>query len=319
MSNVIFDSWLEAYVYQSSSRTDKSDPLFMFEFKVNSGIDAIDNLVATTGNDIVWLVVVEDGVERYVQYGVGRNLKWYSIRFDGFNKELIEVADSLKEYDQLPTLVKNDTNATIIYRYIENIFEVYKFLTNGKIIPSDSVNELFVSNAESMIWFAKEQLAYEDYYDEEDGLLEEDLLEDVCDYCNELESDCECLEEDDEYCEDCDCEEYWEDEDEEKDEDEDEVLGKEDIEEIDELVNLFEKEYETCWNESDDDQLTLDDFLTEETKNTYRFTFGDKSDDENVRLEEVTCEEANQIFDELVENGHKYVELSQIKRLHIFF
>jgi hypothetical protein len=281
MEKMTFDSWQEAYLYQLTSRTDKSDPLFMFDLRLRSGFDAIDNLVATTGEEIVWVAVLEGACEQYKQYGVSSNLNWYSIEFDGYKKEIEYKKGSLRVYSSLPAMVEFEPDSIVVVEHLSELYNVYRFLKNGKILPFDDVNEEQEEDALALLEYADEYL------------LIKSLEEDYYDFFND-EAYCE--------CEECLSEE------------EEEIFPTEcDIEEFEEFDELFEAELDECFAVEEDCSPP------KELKNMYRISYGFSGEGENSDYLELTVFEADEKFEELVKNGYDFVELSQLKRLHNYF
>lgn len=291
MTKVKFESFQEAYEYQQNSRTDKEDPLFMFELDNNTGIESLDDLVATTDNNIVWLAVVDEDDELFTQYGVGRDKKWYSIQFNGFAQELQEVPNSLKRFDFLPNLVELDNNAKVIYENVEELFEVYTFLTTGKIYPEDSVSKDYLLNAHRMISFAKDELQRLENH-EDACCLEEN--EDCCTYDVEW-----CVNDDEPCCNDENC-----------------CI----LEDFEFPCCEDEDENETYYDDEDGECACEYCSIEEEPTNFYLFKYGNNHDEDYEEiLEELTENEASDKYNEIINMGFSYVDYFQAKGIYTKF
>lgn len=309
-----FESWKEAYDYQVTSRKCSDDPLFMSDFDINSGVEAIDELIATTGLDIVWLVSKELEKEHYIQFGVSVNERWYSIEFDGNNIELEVVKDSLKQFYQLPSLIESDKNALLILEHIEAIFDVYKFLTTGKIYPSDTVKDVYLQNANKVKEYAINEL--EKYKSKSldaysDGVCYEET------YSND-DDDGEYKDDDDEF------EEYDDEVDNELEPDNVFISSSDNYNKEDSCQDCQECECNKAKLESmvDENKVEkVEELPIKEERHMYTITYGKINDNHNdeIYCDEMTFLEADKVFNEIVEMGYEYVQLSQVKRIHLRF
>lgn len=313
-----FNSWREAYVAQQSSVKDETDPLWMMNFDTETGVEELD-VMATTNAEIVWLVNVDDDGDgdQITQYGVGKNQKWYSIKFDNTGFVTTYIADSLKEFNQLPYLIESDERAMIIYKHIETLFEVYEFLANGKIEPDDFEDKSYLANAERIKAYAKTQempyfLTVED--EEEEEYTEEEQY-DIDAYLDSLDEDEE--EDDDSF--------YYNDlEDDEEDLEEDEEdFDLED--DIDSEIDFYDwgcqdENCQVCKGNFDEIDLEEEEPYIEEKENAYKFYFSNEREGEKASLIfEGTEEDSIYKFNELIETGYKFVEKLKMQSVYVSF
>jgi DNA-directed RNA polymerase subunit delta len=312
-----FNSWREAYEAQQKARTDIYDPLYLWgEYEFNFDFPNEFDIEATTDDEVVWLLTVDaDGIgEITTQYGVGRNQWWYSVKFDHTGERTVVVENSLKGFYQLPSLITVDSRAKVIYENIGLLFEVYEFLANGKIEKEDEVSEAHLRNAERIKEFAMSQVENnddEDSYDNDDWDVndiedEEDWDEDEEDYDDDFDDLSWDDEDDDFYDENDDYDDFYDDEDEDFD-----------LDYEDDLDNVCQ-----CGYDSEEcDTLECDDseesHQSQAKTGVYVVKFSVERDSErHEQLIEGTEADALETYYHAIDSGFKFVELSQVHRVH---
>lgn len=333
-----FDSWREAFNYQQGSCVDSSDPFWMVN-DIDSDIVEIDNVGATTKDEVVWLIAVEDENGTETQYGVGKNQKWYSVKVDHSLYRTEIVTDSLKEFSQLPNLINFDHRAGTIYKHIDKLFEVYGFLVNGKIEEEDVVNQAYVNNAEKIKAYAKQQvqkdhsLYHESDDTDDDDFEEHDYTDHDTDFDTSEYTDTDTSDDTDSDIDTSEDTDSWDDTDTDTntdydpadfdtntdtDIDDSDTSGLND--DTDESEVEVEVEVEAPCCDTDESPKIGRDKSYEYKTDMFKFTISNERDGEkDTFVFEGTDEEAKLKFQELIDLGYKFVEQAKLQSVFVSF
>lgn len=301
-----FETWRQAYDYQQSNRVsyeiDENDGKYFLDIDYNYPSD-LNGIIGSTDDDIVWMVGISSDENTYptihTQYGVTSTQKWCTINFwEDENGEIVCNEVSLKFFSQLPHLVSYDPRAVSIYENINHIFDIYKFMENGRIEEEDVVKPHYLENAKRVREYAKafdknnskEQKVQDEYTNDSEKDLESNKIEEECSCGMTLG-----------YCNDDVCTENEED-DFDKEEDED--------------------EFSTLYNQEDEEEEEIDNtyYLEEEEKTyVYLFKFSEtREGSKQEEMRELTEEQAQEHFEDLTWS-FKYVEMLKLVKVSVDF